>query len=139
MALRFDPPKQVARYALFVDYGQGRGYFKTYNELGHAKSAHAYHNAGTRCNAKILENVDGQWYVLHEVRAGMTYSDLPWVKEVSTYRWNGTPHKKGVPMSRDEYAEWRLAVERERIADLSGTLDLNPGRMYTSSDQYSTN
>ncbi len=137
MSLKFDPPKQVARYALFVDHRNGRGFFKTYNNLGSAKIAHTARNYRTTYDAKILENVDGSWYVLHDVRAGTSYNDLPWVKEVSSWRF--TPYKKAVPMTREEYADWRVAVERERIADLSASLDLNPGRDFLSQDQYSTN
>lgn len=116
MSLKFVPPKQVARYALFVDHGHGRGKFKTYDDLGSVKNA--YHHAGTYSSgSKILENVDGDWYVLHEIPAGTQYQDLPWVKE-SGYSWRGTPRKKAVPMTREEYAEWRIRVERERLESM---------------------
>ena len=137
--LKFNPPKTVARYALFVDHGNGQGFFKTYNDLGIAKVAHSHRNYGGRYAAKILENVEGQWYVLHDIKAGTTYENLPWVKETQGGYWTGyNKRKKAIPMTRDEYAEWRVAVERERIADGSASLDLNPGRNFVSLDAYSS-
>lgn len=117
MTLRFEPPKQVARYALFVDYdGSGRGYFKTYNDLRHAKIAYRYHNYSGRYNAKILEMVAGEWYVLYDIKAGTELRDLPWYKEVNEgWRTGYRKTKKAVPMTRDEYADWRVAVEHERL------------------------
>lgn len=138
MSLKFNPPKTTGRYALFVDWGNDRGFFKTYDNLGTAKQAHSHRNYNNRNNAKILELVEGSWYVLHEVKAGTPYSELPWYKEVGG-SWRTSAYKKAVPMTRDEYAEWRLKVERERIADGSASLDLNPGREFLSPDQYSTN
>lgn len=113
-ALKFIPPKLVARYALFVDHGEGRGFFKSYDLLASAKLA--YHAHGHRYDSKILENVDGQWYVLHAIPAGATYEDLPWVKK-SRSNWRHRELDRAKPMTREEYAEWRLAVERERIRD----------------------
>jgi len=141
MTLRFDPPRQVAKYALFVDHGNGRGFFKPYDDLGSAKNAHRWHNYNNRNNAKILENVDGNWYTLHEVKAGTSQNDLPWYKEVDRYPWYSSRSekiRKAVPMTREEYAEWRVAVERERIADGSASLDLNPDREFLSEDSYSS-
>jgi hypothetical protein len=125
MSLRFDPPKQVARYALFVDHGNGKGFFKTYNELGFAKMALGHHNYGMSHDAKILENVEGQWYVLFDVPARTPSNNLPWKKVRTSWRWHNSESKVSKPMTRDEYAEWRLAVERERIADLSADISLN--------------
>lgn len=140
MTLKFNPPKQVARYALFVDHANNRGTFKIYNDLGHAKNA--YHFAGTYNSAsKILENVDGEWYVLFDIPAGTDYKDLPWVKETSRYDWYTRGEKKSkraTPMTREEYADWRVKVERERIADGSANLDLNPGRDFVSPDAYNS-
>lgn len=134
MSLKFNPPKQVARYALFT-YGEvpNQGTFKVYNDLGSVKNA--AHQKLRWSNVKILENIDGDWYQLHTVEKGTAYGDLPWVKEIG-YSWRGSPRKRAVPMSRDEYAEWRVAVERERIADGSASLDLNPGREFLSEDQF---
>lgn len=118
MSLKFVPPKESARYALFVENKNGRGYFKVYNDLGSAKNAHRHRNWGTRDNAKILENVNGEWYVLHDIKAGTEYNDLPWVKEMDRYPWYSSRNEKihrAKPMTREEYADWRIAVERERI------------------------
>lgn len=117
MPLRFEPPKQVARYALFIDHGNGRGFFKTYNDLGPLKNAYRRRNGRiARDNAKILEMVQGEWYTLHEVVAGTEYGNLPWVKEVNAGGWYDTRLvRKSQPMTRDEYADWRIKVERERI------------------------
>lgn len=136
MPLKFNPPKQVARYALFT-YGEvpNQGEFKIYNNLGSVKNA--AHQKLRWSNVKILENVDGDWYVLHSAAKGTVYRELPWVKRRSSWRWSDS--YRATPMTRDEYAEWRLKVERERIADGSASLDLNPGREFLSPDQYSTN
>jgi hypothetical protein len=107
MTLRFDPPKDAGRYALYLEGASGKNGFRTYSELGHAKNA--YHFRGHRRAAKILENVDGKWYVLFDIRQGTL--DLPWFKE--TIGWYNRERKVAKPMTRDEYAEWRLAVERE--------------------------
>ena len=82
----------------------------------------------------ILENVEGEWYVLYHVEEGSTQHDLPWVKKIwkhKQYGWNydhdpseGSKYHKAedykveyIPttMSKDEYAAWRVAVERERL------------------------
>lgn len=114
MTLKFVPPKATGRYALFADWGNERGFFKTFDLLSSAKLSY-YHN-GRRSASKILELVDGEWYVLYDIPANAQYNDLPWVKEITRgwqHSW-GTV-KKSVPMTRDEYAEWRVAVERERM------------------------
>lgn len=115
MSLKFNPPKQVARYALFIDHGNGKGFFKTYNELGSAKMALGHRNYGMRNDAKILENVEGQWYVLFDIKKGTDRDNLPWKKARTSWRWRNSESKVSKPMTRDEYAEWRLKVERERV------------------------
>jgi len=135
MSLKFNPPRESARYASFT-YGEissERGTFKVSNNLGALKAA-TVRNA-RYSNVKLFENVDGDWYLLYSVPKGSLYGDLPWVKQVG-YSWRSTPYKKAVPMTRDEYAEWRVRVERERIADGSASLDLNPGRDFVSPDAY---
>lgn len=133
MSLKFNPPKQVARYALFVDHGEGRGFFKTYDELGYAKIAVGHHRSH---DAKILENVEGDWYVLFDIPKGTDRNNLPWKKKRTSWYYRNEERKVAKPMTRDEYAEWRLAVERERIADLSGSLELNPGGVIQSQDTF---
>jgi hypothetical protein len=114
MTLKFNPPKHLGRYALFVEYGDDRGKLYQHDDLGSAKNS--YHAHGHHNNAKILENVGGQWYVLFDIPKGTDYKDLPWVKEVTIGGWysNRTGHRAR-PMTRDEYAEWRIQVERERL------------------------
>jgi hypothetical protein len=137
MGLKFNPPKQIGRYAIFVDYGLGgkSAFFKVYNDLGSAKNA-AWHKYGWT-EIRILENIDGDWYTLHFWKKG---EQAPWQKEVRAGGWRNTyTVRRGVPMSREEYAEWRVRVERERIADGSASLDLNPGRDFVSIDAYNSN
>jgi len=117
MGLKFNPPKNVARYAVFAKDSRGQGTFSVYNDLGSAKNAtyHRYNSDGIY----ILENVDGDWYVLFDIPAGTKGQDLPWYKEVSKYDWylrSEKTYKKAVPMTREEYAEWRVTVEHERLA-----------------------
>ena len=122
MTLKFTPPKKSARYALFVENGNDpeRGSFKTFNDLGAAKASYHFAHYGYP-NAKILENVEGEWYVLHDIKDVHSYKELPWVKEVQgdwSYRTAsyGANDHRAKPMTREEYAEWRLAVEREKNA-----------------------
>lgn len=114
MPLKFNPPKQAGRYALYVNYGNERAFFKTYDELGHAKLGlrHHYNN---RNAAKILENIEGEWYTLFDIPAGTTTQELPWMKKRTSWYWRNEERKVAKPMTRDEYAEWRLQVERERV------------------------
>lgn len=126
MTLKFTPPRLVNRYALFVDYGNGNGSLKLYGDLGGAKNA--WYHQGRRSDSKILENVSGDWYVLFDIPAGTDRNNPPWYKEISKYSWRNrgeSTYTAAKPMTRDEYAEWRIAVEHERIADLSGDLSLN--------------
>jgi hypothetical protein len=124
MALKFVPPKEVNRYALFVDYGNGRGSLKAYNNLGSAKGAWQSAQRHTHYDSKILENVEGTWYVLYDIPKDVNRA--PWYKEVERGGWRSS-YKQWVPkpMTRDEYADWRVKVEHERIADLTGDLRLN--------------
>jgi hypothetical protein len=121
MGLEFVPPKEWASYGVFKsdDDGGDKGTFKTTNSLSAAKYSFSYGRSYWKPAGKILELVDGKWYVLYDVPKGAAYKDLPWIKEVPTnrytYRDTGT-HPKAVPMTRNEYAEWRVQVERERVA-----------------------
>lgn len=114
-----------------------RGWTREENPDWDGKTYYTKYRAVTR-RAFILENVKGNWYVLYDIPAGLTKNELPWVKEfITDNRWNTTqlvsdfnkseyykdirdkePERfrtffKNVPMSRDEYIEWRLAVELE--------------------------
>lgn len=104
--LKFTPPEGTARYA--VAYSDQ---FRVYNDLGSAKNMyHSIYGNGTVVH--ILERVGGDWFVLFRVISGVERSALPWYKESTSWRTNGFTAK---PMTRDEYAEWRLSVERERL------------------------
>lgn len=129
MALKFvPPPNQALRFAVYrapATTGVGlsslleslhdKGTFVQYATLGSAKSAYYRRFGGSRAAAeiKILELIDGDWYVLHTVPPRTTRKNLPWMKP-SYYSYEGV---KARPMTRDEYAAFRLSVERERIAE----------------------
>lgn len=118
MGLKFTPPKNVARYAYAVEYEKSQTRFDTYNDLGSAKNA-LQHKLSYRGNdfkgAYLLENVDGDWWVLYTITRDTVR--MPWHKEVEQGSWrNSYKVWKAVPMTRDEYAEWRLQVERERTS-----------------------
>lgn len=141
--LKFIPPKEDAvnlpRYASYV-VGAG---MKTHVRLSDAKNS--WRNRGwthkdrkyvTR-HAFILENVEGEWFVLYEIPEGITETELPWYKEFYKDQWGYSPYddyhqknsyyqrklesgdarivKRPTTMSTDEYVQWRLAVEKERL------------------------
>lgn len=113
MTLRFEPPPgETMRWALYVNHDGDRYFsgsaFRTYRRLGDAKTA--YHSVYGSKGAKILENVNGRWYTLYDVAPGTKPDDLPWYRKVHTYYGE---RNRPVPMTRDEYADFRLAVERE--------------------------
>lgn len=117
--LRFVPPKLLAKYAVFIDHGDGRGFFRTYDDVGHAKVAFRvqtnfnWRSNGTTRAGKILELVDGEWFTLYDIPSGTTR--LPWQKDFGDTVWGYRRGIRTVPMSRDEYGEWRARVERERL------------------------
>lgn len=121
MSLKFVPPKAATRYAIFVN--RNKPVFKAYNNLGHAKLSWR-HGARGRFDAKLLENIDGEWYVLFDIPKGT--STAPWTKKTKR-RWTSYEFNVAVPMSRDEYAEWRLKVERERVAESRNLEQLSQG------------
>lgn len=155
MTYLFVPPKEDAKgLPRYASYVVGAG-MKTHGRLVDAKNS--WRNRGWQYSggdpdgttyqtrrgkyvtksAFILENVDGRWYVLYEIRPGLTEEELPWYKEYMVGSWNDQLYtdyiktddfyqkriasgeykivKKPTPMTRDEYVEWRLAVERERL------------------------
>ena len=86
----------------------------------------------------ILEIVDGEYFTLYEILPGLTRNQLPWVKEGFTDTWGRwteltdyyrqssyygpklesgqyTKSFRSVQMTTDEYVEWRLRVEHERL------------------------
>lgn len=130
MTLRFVPPKDevLPRYASY-----GAGQMKTHTELGSAKQSLS-HRCGSwgehpwRAEGFILELVDGEWFVLFHVPEGTKTDDLPWKADVwrdrrynyslrtePTYRpQEYTKSRVSRAMTREQYAEWRVAVELER-------------------------
>lgn len=116
--LRFEPPKdELFRYALWID----GGFFRQYKHLGAAKTAYASKSWYRRNReARILELIDGEWYTLYRVAADRSENDpLPWQKKVEINRyssWGPITTVRATPMTRDEYAAFRVAVERERVA-----------------------
>jgi hypothetical protein len=131
MSLKFVPPtSQNWKYGVWVD---GHG-FRVKSNLGAAKQS-AYAKAGiydissttdvTRNRVVITEQVDGEWYTLFDVPAGTPCSEIPWRKQVPTRRYNydrrvyeDSTKAKSVSMTREEYAEWRIKVDRERQAEI---------------------
>jgi hypothetical protein len=149
MSLKFVPPKEEAkglpRHASYV-VGSGMKVHGTvaaaknsfnargfeYVENPDWKEGDSYYNRRhyVTKQAFILENIDGEWYVLHDIKPGLKSDELPWYKDVwihNTYSWRNTMVKptyqeedykkirQSFPMTRDEYVNWRLAVERERL------------------------
>lgn len=142
MTLRFNPPKdkKLPRYASY-----GAGILKTHTEVAYAKLSLAHrleHRANDDSvpyysrpwkwhEGYILEMVDGAWYVLYHVEEGTDRDHLPWKKKAwrhrDYYSWGRRYDKPtynpesyieeyvSVPMTKDEYADWRIKVELERL------------------------
>lgn len=157
--LKFVPPKEEAKkLPKYASYVVGSG-MKLHGRLGDAKNSFSkrgwtWEDTGkteevygcTRpvrrrvtLHSFILENVDGEWFVLYEIPAGTKADELPWMKEYyadyqhgyysglytdsmknSSYCQkklaDGTAkiEKRPYPMTTDEYVAWRIAVELER-------------------------
>jgi hypothetical protein len=122
--LRFVPPKLLAKYAVFLDHGNGKGFFRTYDLLGSAKYSFRIHNGPPRGwnrtgktfhSGKILELIDGEWFTLYDVPAGSEH--LPWERDFGQERtwYNRRTGWHSIPMTREEYGDWRARVERERL------------------------
>lgn len=148
--LKFVPPKEdekkVPRYA---SYGKGQmklhssvGHAKqslanrvTY--LDDSDKGLAYYNRKRLWHeCFILELVDGEWFTLYHVEEGTEPNNLPWMKQYWTVlRWNGSKYwekptyypdeeirtdYESRPMTKDEYADWRVRVELERRGIIMG-------------------
>jgi hypothetical protein len=142
--LKFIPPKEDAKsFPRYASYGNGE--LKTHGSLSGARNSLNNRTAPYGWSWKkdsvwkqgfILENVDGEWYTLYHVKEGSTFNELPWVKPFYyNYGWNRLTEStlshsyyaerindgrikveyRAVPMTTDEYVQWRLAVERERL------------------------
>jgi hypothetical protein len=120
MTLKVTPPKAVGRYALLVEYDNSNAFFKTYDDLGSAKNSFHYRRYYGMTVGYILENVDGDWYALYKITPENVKDHAPWQKETTSGGWRSSyTIWRAKPMTRDEYAEWRVAVERERIQERS--------------------
>lgn len=138
--LKFIPPvDKTPRYASFTG-----GTMKVHTKVGHAKQS--LRNRSYRYDSQlrkavwnegfILQQVDGTWYILYYVPEGTEFEDLPWVhpqwvrhgQYYSDRRWDEPTYrpeeyKKNYvsrPMTRDEYADWRVKVELERRGIVDG-------------------
>lgn len=158
MSLKFVPPKsETKKFPRYASYVHGDE-MKTHGAIGYAKLSlnnrmwtyrdtdemrESYGGKMVPVREKVtkhaflLEMVEGEYYVLHEVKEGSKFEDLPWVKAWLIGQWqNGlyTDHEKEnkyyqdkiadgsyrivhkvTPMSTDEYVNFRLAVQREQI------------------------
>jgi hypothetical protein len=129
--LKFIPPKEEgSSFPRYASYASGE--LKTHRTLSGARNSlnnRAKRSSGWK-QGFILESVDGEWYVLYHVPEGARYEDLPWVHKRwkhRLYKWyyytepsslslgSYTVEHYSRPMTTDEYVQWRLAVERERL------------------------
>lgn len=157
MSLKFVPPKsEEKKFPRYATYVHGAD-MKTHSAIGPAKNSlnnrmwtyresdqtrkdYAGRDVPVREKvtrpAFLLEMVDGEYYVLHEVKEGSKFEDLPWVKEYLVGSWHNKPYTdyekdnkyyqdkiadgsyrivhKAVPLTTDEYVNFRLAVAREQ-------------------------
>lgn len=137
MTLKFQPKEGVKpRYALYTEdrYGNPVHYraFKTSNNLGVLKGlvSRGMHYDGsdtkTYHSHKILEFIDGDWYVLYDVPAGLTYKELPWIREVQgwSYSFGSRTRVRAVPMSPEDYLKFRLLVLLEKFDESDDLYDV---------------
>lgn len=137
--LKFIPPKEEAQsFPRYASYGTGS--LKTHRTLSGARNSLNNRTADWNWKHKadatwkqgfILENVEGEWYVLYHVEEGATFEQLPWVHKRwrhKQYGWTYYEQPTFTPdpenyrveyfsraMTTDEYVAWRLQVERERL------------------------
>ena len=154
--LKFVPPKEEAtKYPRYASFAAGE--MKLHHGVGFAKNSlnnRMWERVGDGTfrkgwndreventklvtkHAFLLENVEGEWFTLYEIKPGLTKNELPWMKEYyyGYYHWTlltdyernheyySAKIKSGeyptqfrpTKMTTDEYVEWRLAVELER-------------------------
>lgn len=147
MSLRFVPPQteqeKLPRYASY-----SAGIMKNHSSVGHAKNSLNHRmwtwdtptDGGKRQRVTkhsfILEMIDGQYFTLYEIKPGLTWEHLPWMKlgfrsawgnwtELTDYYLNSsyygpklekgelTKSYRAVPMTRDEYVDFRIKADRE--------------------------
>lgn len=151
MTLKFTPPKEEQKkFPRYASYSAGT--MKTHGGLGFAKNSlnnrmwvresdstgeiPYYSRMLVTTHSFILEMVSGEYFVLYEIKPGLTKEQLPWMKEffhvgyggwslVEEYKDNsyyGPKLRAGeyrtafrpVQMTKEEYADWRIKVELER-------------------------
>ncbi len=157
MSLRFIPPAEEKPKYRYASYAAGT--MKLHGSVGAAKNSLNNRMWTTKVipsepneegfvvkpkrvtvtySAAILENIDGTWYTLHEVKEGSEFKDLPWVKQYYKGTWGGWTlvsdyfrtseyHQNKVkdgsyalsyrntPLTTDEYVAFRLAVQKEQL------------------------
>lgn len=140
--LKFVPPKTDEKVPRYASYGNGQ--LKSHGTLSGARNSlnnrcNSWRSTGWK-EGFILENVGGEWFVLYHVPKDAKIEDLPWMKqfyEDYSYGSYSSPYTdsmkesnyyqnklkdgsaklvwKPVAMTKDEYAEWRISVEYERL------------------------
>lgn len=115
MGLKFNPPAEKApKYAVYVE--SYRPSFRTFTRMSDAKQSFYYqtnlvgwfrNSALTSYDAKILEFIDGDWYVRYDVPQGTKKSDLPWIGQ----------YGQTLPFDVEEYVKFRIAVHDEKKFD----------------------
>jgi hypothetical protein len=156
-SLKFVPPKEDNSFPRYATYTKGE--MKTHGTMSGAKNSlnnrmwtrevdpnepeREGYNGVKRPNyrnvtrhAFLLESIEGEWFVLYEIKPGLTHNELPWMKEYFqsykswtplTQSWKDSPYYgpkiasgeyptafRKTPMTTDEYVAWRIAVELER-------------------------
>jgi hypothetical protein len=157
MSLVFTPPKEEANKSRYASYVVGSG-LKVHGRVVDAKNSWRnrgwtsvttdevigknyddsprYRKKRVTLHGFILENVDGTWYKLYEIKPGLTEEELPWMKEYLIGGWYNkqlytefhrtndywkqriaegkyTIEKRATPMTTDEYVAWRLEIAKE--------------------------
>lgn len=114
MTLRFILPPAQANVGRYSTYDTPSG-LVIHGSLGAAKNAlrgRSWDAGGVSArDSYILENVGGEWFILYAAKKGQRF---PWLREVTDW-FGSTGRLRARQMTNDEYANWRLQVERERM------------------------
>lgn len=129
MTLKFlVPPTEQYNFGVWTEGGG----FRAHRNSGSAKQSamartglHPWNRTTgtTYSRVVITQLVNGEWYTVYDVPKGTVYNGLPWIKEEKIHKgYEGAPSYKPIystvhrsrPMDKEEYAEWRIAVELER-------------------------
>lgn len=132
MTLKFNRPETVQpRYALYTEDANGNPVyyraFKTSNNLAALKGlvSRGLYGGTTYHAHKILEFIDGDWYVLYDVPRGIGYKDLPWVSETESWSYAFGTRKiaRARVMTTEEYLKFRLSVLLEKFDESDDLYD----------------